>query len=99
MTLRLVIEPSAKADIIVARDWYEAQRPGLEREFRDELAAVFRRIESNPLGVAIVHRDVRQIGLKRFPYVVSFIVRDDSLFVIAILHGRRDETTWQDRID
>jgi plasmid stabilization system protein ParE len=99
MISRFRIESGAKADISAAKDWYEAQRPGLELEFRDQLSAVFRRIESNPLGIAIVYRDVRQVALKQFPYVVSFVIRDEAVIVIAVLHGRRDETTWQERID
>lgn len=98
MTYRLFVEPAAKADIAAAKEWYEAQRPGLELEFRDELDSVFRRIESNPLEIAMACRDVRQVAVKRFPYVISFVFRDNRVLVIAVLHGRREDTNWKSRI-
>lgn len=97
MTYRLVVQPLAKADIFAAKEWYVSQQPGLELQFRDQLDAAFRRIESNPLAFAIVYRNVRQAILNRFPYVVSFVVTGETVRVIAVLHGRRRPETWRDR--
>ncbi|MFN3193856.1 MAG: type II toxin-antitoxin system RelE/ParE family toxin [Aureliella sp.] len=97
MSYRLLIEPLAKADIVAARDWYFSQQVGLDVEFRDQLDEVLQRIQSNPLAFAKTYRDVRQAVLKRFPYVVSFVVRDDAVRVIAILHGHRDPALWKER--
>lgn len=97
MNYRVVVEPLAKADIASARDWFASQQPGLELEFRKQLDSVVRRIESIPLAFATSYRDVRQFVLKRFPYVVSFVVTGDLVRIIAVLHGHRDPASWQAR--
>ncbi len=48
MTPRFVFHPAARADLRDARDWYEAQRTGLGREFGDVIAATLDRIAPHP---------------------------------------------------
>jgi plasmid stabilization system protein ParE len=39
---------AARAELIDAQDWYEAQAPGLDRRFRAEIDSVVRRMADNP---------------------------------------------------
>ena len=75
MTVPLVIQPEAEADLARAYAWYENRRPGLGAELLDEVDLVFSRIAENPTLLAPVYRDVRRQTLRRFPYVVLHIVR------------------------
>jgi plasmid stabilization system protein ParE len=51
----LLLRPAASADLEEAASWYEAQRPGLGREFLDAAEEAVRRALALPLGYAIVY--------------------------------------------
>lgn len=93
----LRFRPEVVADLAEAWDWYEGRCSGLGDEF---LAAVERcneGISSNPALFATVHRSVRRALLGRFPFAVFFVVGDDAVTVLAVLHARRDPSVWQKR--
>jgi plasmid stabilization system protein ParE len=97
MSRLLIVKPVAKADIAAAKSWYAKERPGFELDFRDELSAVFNRIQNHPEAAAIVLGGIRQRAMKRFPYVISYIYEADVVFILAVLHGHRDPEMWQSR--
>jgi len=41
---------------------------------------------------------VRRILVRRFPYRIFYVLRDDALVVFAVIHGKRKEATWIDRV-
>ncbi len=96
--MTLVIEPSAQADIGDAALWYEQQAPGLGLEFVRIVDASLAEIARSPLRFPEVHRGAHRALLRRFPYAVIFIVRDQSVHVLACQHQRRDPLSWQRRV-
>jgi plasmid stabilization system protein ParE len=98
VTLPVVFTIAARAEIIVARDWYEARRQGLALQFDAELEAVIVRISESPLQFRLVHKEARRAMLRRFPYGVFFRVLSDRVQVIACLHTSRDPHRWQGRV-
>jgi toxin ParE1/3/4 len=89
VTAKLIVRQGAEADIADAYRWYEAQRPGLGQEFLEAVESAFERIAEQPLRYAPVHRETRRTFLRRFPYVVFHVLRDDCVNVLAVLHQRR----------
>ena len=63
---------SAKADVLDAASWYEAQREGLGAEFVDHVQDAIDKIALNPMGCAKVINEVRRCGIKNFPYLLWF---------------------------
>ena len=98
MTLPLGLTPEAKADLLEARDWYEAQRPGWGAVFNRSVEACFERIRRMPRGFRAVHGEVRRAQLRRFPHGVFYWIEDEQIVVFAILHGRRDPRGWRERL-
>lgn len=60
--------------------------------------AVFERIRQTPELHGVVHRNVRQTLVKRFPYVVCYVFEEDRVDVVAVFHGHRDPTVWKSRV-
>ena len=54
-------------------------------------------VERSPEQFPIALRDIRKALVRRFPYVVYYVVLSDVISVIAIVHGRRDPGVWQAR--
>lgn len=62
------------------------------------LGEVLVRLEANHHLYGIVWRDVRAARLKRFKYVVYFVVLPpDQVEVLAVLHGHRSVVVWRGR--
>jgi plasmid stabilization system protein ParE len=98
MEYLLIVGPEAEAEVALARDWYEKQRAGLGREFLQSVSEAFVRIQRNPLAFAETYKNVRQMLIKRFPYVVCFTCDGNSVNVLAVFHGRRDPGEWKRRL-
>jgi plasmid stabilization system protein ParE len=36
--------------------------------------------------------------MKRFPYIIFYEARGDTLIIVGIIHGRRDPVLWKRRL-
>ena len=54
-------------------------------------------IEFMPEMYGVVWQDVRAARLKKFRYLVYYVVFADRAEVLAVLHGSRDASAWQSR--
>ena len=75
-------------DEAVAR--YEAERPGLGLEFKEQVRAYLNRIADNPEHFRRVRGEIRRAVLRRFPYTIHFLPEPDRIVVLAVFHGKRD---------
>jgi plasmid stabilization system protein ParE len=98
MTFQLVVEPAAHADADEAYKYYESKQHGLGAQFMARVEEVFDQIRDNPQLFATSYRMVRQTLVRRFPFVVSYLIDGDRVVVIAICHGRRNPRTWKSRL-
>ena len=88
----------AAADLEEASLWYEAQRPGLGREFLDAAEDALRRVISTPKGYAVVYRDRRRVLLGRFPYSLVYRLIDEEVVVVAVVHAKQSPRVWRTRM-
>jgi toxin ParE1/3/4 len=86
-----------------AASWYEAQREGLGREFREAFSHsldVLREgfLTGSPWPGLLGKRGIRRIQMGRFPYHLVFVINDRSITVLAIAHQRRRPGYWRNRM-
>jgi plasmid stabilization system protein ParE len=93
----LFVRPAAAADIDEAFVWYERQRAGLGDEFLETIRRAMQEIESSPLRNPVIHRNTRRLLVRRFPYALYYRVYDESVVVVACMHGRRAPRQWKRR--
>ena len=93
----LKVEPEAEDDMREAFRWYENQRYGLGWEFLECIEDVFDRLRDMPEIHPPTYRNVRQALVRRFPYVVHYVIESDRVSVIGVFHGRRDPNAWKSR--
>ena len=98
MTAAIIVQPEAEADLEEAFRWYEVRQPGLGHDLMVEAARSFARIAEAPLRPRALHRGTRRIHLRRFPYVVLYVPRDDRVFVLAVMHERRSPSAFRARV-
>ena len=89
----------SRQDLFEAADYYEAKDEGLGVRFRTEIAQVLRAIESNPYLWRERSKGYRRVNCPVFPYYIAYVIRHDSMIVVAIAHGWRKPGFWHDRLD
>jgi len=98
MSLELIVRPEAENDLSQARRWYEQQLRGLGRDFLDEVAATFERIESNPEAYAKIRGRLRRALVRRFPFGVFYLLEREQIIILAVLRASRDPRLWKSRV-
>lgn len=90
MALNIIIEPAAKADLADAARDYENALEGLGVRFLEEAQAFILTLADFPAKYAVYHRSTRSARMPRFPYLILYRFDDQKVYVIAVIHGRRD---------
>ncbi len=87
----------AVSDVVLAREWYEEQRPGLGADFVRSLEDAVDVIAEFPEAFPEIAVGHRRAILRRFPYFLYYRIDRDGVEVLACLHGARSPTTWRSR--
>jgi plasmid stabilization system protein ParE len=98
VTWRIIIRPEAEGDIAETREWYEERQRGLSLEFRSALDDTMSSIAGNPELYARIYRNLRRALVARFPFAVFYVLRKESIIVIAVLHTSRSPALWRNRL-
>lgn len=94
MAYRLRFSGRAVREVGEAYEWYEAQSPGLGSEFSIAFELQIKRLEQVPLLYPEIVPDVRRTLLPRFPYGVFYVVRNDLVHILAVIHNARNPGRW-----
>ena len=91
------LHPDAAAEYAEAVEFYEEHAPGLGREFFDEVQRVLELIAETP-GLGSPFDDpYRRAYCRRFPFGVVYREDGDTLWVLAVMHLRRQPGYWKER--
>jgi plasmid stabilization system protein ParE len=67
----------------------------LAQRFAEAVADTIEKIAAAPLHYAVVEKERRRAGVRRFPYGIFFLLKETRIVVIACFHGRRNPRHWQ----
>lgn len=98
MKYRLIIRPEGEADLTEAYDWYDSQLAGLGAEFLLVVEASLAAIQRNPKQYQVIYRRIRRALTRRFPFGIFYLIRHNTVVVLAVLHASRDPHVWQERL-
>ena len=94
---RLLIRPEAEFDLAAAYRWYDDKDAGLGEEFLRTVEASLRGIQKYPLTHQTIYKEIRRALTKRFPYGIFYLIDNDTVSVLGVLHARRDPAVIKDR--
>jgi plasmid stabilization system protein ParE len=97
MRPRFFVTPEAIADLETAVAWYDARQLGLGAEFLRAVRAGMAAASTDPGQFAALSRGIRRVLLRRFPYGLYFVVEDDRVVILAVVHHRQHPRRWQSR--
>ena len=95
MTVLLV--PEAQQEFLDAVDYYAGAGASLARRFKEETTRCINWIALNHGHFRIRPGGYQRINLKVFPFYLSFVVRGDVLWVLAVAHAARNPEYWIER--
>jgi toxin ParE1/3/4 len=98
MTYAVTVRPEAEREIQEAFDWYEERNEGLGLEFLRAADACLSGVRRNPEGFSVIHEQVRRALLRKFPYAIFYVVREDTIVVLACFHVKRSPADWRRRV-
>ncbi|THB69170.1 MAG: type II toxin-antitoxin system RelE/ParE family toxin [Gammaproteobacteria bacterium] len=97
MKYTLTVRRVAELDITEAFNHYESVRLGLGHDFLLCLEEALSKIERTPKQYQFMHKELRRCLVHRFPYVVLYFIEDSCIIVTAVLHARKNPSSWDER--
>lgn len=87
----------ARTELEESAAFYEARAPYLGDEFLAEVVGAAERILAHPeIGFPVTDR-LRRYLVDRFPYSMLYHIREEGIFVVAVMHHRRRPGYWKER--
>ena len=96
--LELKFHPDVYQELDDAYHWYESKSEGLGEDLLNELDRAFSLIQNSPYTWPILSSNFRRYLLKKFPYGVIYQIKEDCIFVVAIMHLSRKPNYWIERV-
>lgn len=93
----LRIREFAANDIQEAVNYYDENAPIVTPRFLNELKSALGDIAENPEKYAIKYKDIRVRFLKSFPIGIHYILIENTVHVLAVLHTSRNPEIWKSR--
>lgn len=79
-------------------DWYDQQRPGLGEAFEAAFEACLLRASEFPGSYPMAEPPLHRMLIGRYPYLAYYRETNDSIVVVAILHGAIDPQNISERL-
>ena len=94
---KVEILSAAKSDLFQAKNWYNLQRDNPGNEFLFEIDKLQAQIKINPEQFPKNRNEIRKAVVKRFPFCLYFVLKSDTIKVIAVFHNSRNPIIWKER--
>lgn len=95
--MTLIILDEAEREFNASVDYYESREPGLGIEFRSEAESIFERILRNPELPRLRRGLYRRLNFPVFPHYAAYIIRGETIWLLAIAHAHRKPEFWLSR--
>ena len=94
----VTVDPAAIQDVADAFKFYNRERQGLGKIFREYVKTAFRKIANQPTLYAYIMKPYRGHFMDKFPFTVYYREIEDDIHILAVLHQRRHPDYRKDRI-
>ena len=95
MNLRLIDE--TRLELLETVSYYKSIDSAHGQRFDIVVDSGIRRISNHPQHFHLRSGGYRRINLRDFPYFIPFIIRKDTLWVLAFAHASRRPHYWISR--
>ncbi len=96
--MNVIVLKAAEDELLEAKEYYEFQRESLGSEFADAFDEAMGRILAFPEAWGYLTEPVRCCTFKRFEYGILYLLREQTVFVLAVMYLRRKPGYWKRRL-
>lgn len=97
MGFNILLHPDADLEIDEAIDWLNERQSGLGKIFFEEYSKTRDTTSESPFLYPKIYKECRRAIIKRFPYSIIYQAIDDTIFILAVFHHKRNPKIWKDR--
>ena len=94
----MILHPEGLDEFNEAAVYYEERSAGLGLRFVDAIESGFRQIERSPITWRCMRGDIRRLLVKTFPFGIVYAPIEGEIFVLAIMHLKREPDYWLGRL-
>jgi toxin ParE1/3/4 len=96
--MRYVFHPEALVEHSEAVKYYAEQRTDTAQAFINAIEDAVYRIRESPDRYVVVDEDVRKCMTRKFPYGILYVIEQNYVLILAIMHCSREPGYWKNRI-
>ena len=97
--MNVILIPPADNELREAIDYYNDQLEGLGEQFYTSFIDTTNYISYAPDAWKKIGTNTRRINIKRFPYLVLYVIDAQDIIITCIAHQHRDPSFYMDRSD
>ena len=95
--MKVSYHPKAADEYDEAIDYYEDCQTGLGKQLTQEIDASIKLILAFPTAWTLLEGEVRRILIRRFPFGLLYISRDEEIYILAVMNLNRNPNYWKTR--
>ena len=93
----VVFHPEASEEYAAALEWYARCGEHLGQSFEQEIERAVQFVAASPERWARYGSYHRRILVRRFPYILVYLLKGTRIWIVAVAHGRRKPGYWRSR--
>jgi len=97
LIVRVILGTEARAEFLEAVAWYKQRSRSSAAGFLADFKETRTRLGRNPQRWPEVQPGRRRILFRKYPYALVYSIETTVVFVIAVMHQKREPGYWQDR--
>lgn len=97
MKFKIFITPEAEVDILESKYWYEQKLSRLGSQFITKIDNKISTIRESPRQFPIVKSSIRRALINKFPFAIFFVIKENTIIILAVSHVKRNPRTWINR--
>lgn len=95
---RAVFHPEASQEFLAALEYYAAIRPELGERLEGEIQRLVELICRDPQRFVRYHPPAQRALSPEFPYSVVYLDEPDRVWIVAVMHAKREPGYWTRRL-
>lgn len=92
--MSIILIPPADAELEEAVTYYNDQHSGLGDQFYLAFLAATDDIVKAPTAWRKIGKHTRRINVRRFPYLILYVIDDSDILITCIAHQHRNPTYY-----
>ena len=96
--MNIILVPPADKELDDAINYYNEEIPGLGEVFYEEFIRAADLVSLFPSAWRKVGDNTRRAKIKKFPYLILYVVEKDCILITCVAHQHRDPRYYNQRV-